>query len=92
MLKNRGFDLILAGHMHGGQFRLPNGRGLVAPKSGWGANAPVFFPKYVGGHYRCKGTDMLVSRGIGNPMIIPRIFNRPEIVVVTLRHSDEYAQ
>ncbi len=92
MLKNRGFDLILAGHMHGGQFRLPNGKGLVAPKSGWGANAPVFFPKYVGGHYRYKGTDMLVSRGIGNPMIIPRLFNRPEIVVVTLRHSDEYAQ
>jgi predicted MPP superfamily phosphohydrolase len=91
-LKDFGFDLILSGHMHGGQFRLPNGKGVVAPKSGWGSSAPMLFPKYVGGHYRYNGTEMLVSRGIGNPMIIPRLFNRPEIVVVTLKHGEEYEQ
>ena len=87
-IKNSGFDLILSGHMHGGQFRLPNGKGLVAPKSAWGANSPMLFPKYVGGYYRHKGTRMIVSRGIGNPMIIPRLFNRPEIVVINLKHGD----
>ena len=92
IVKDRGFDLVLSGHMHGGQMRLPNGKGVVSPKSSWGANSPMFFPKYFGGHYRYKSTEMLVSRGIGNPMIIPRLFNRPEIVVVTLKHSDDYEE
>ncbi|MCD8181158.1 MAG: metallophosphoesterase [Firmicutes bacterium] len=87
-LKYHGFDLILAGHMHGGQFRLPGGRGVVSPKSSWASKAPVFFPKYVGGYYKSPRTDMIVSRGVGNPMFIPRLFNRPEITVVQL-HSDE---
>lgn len=87
-LKNCNFDLILSGHMHGGQFRLPNGKGVVAPKSGWGSNSPMLFPKYVGGYYKHNKTRMIVSRGIGNPMIIPRLFNRPEIVVITLKHGD----
>ena len=91
-IKGCGFDLILSGHMHGGQIRLPDGRGVVAPKSGWGAKGPMFFPKYFGGHYRYKNTEMIVSRGIGNPMIIPRLFNRPEIVIVTLKHGDAYGE
>ncbi len=87
-LKRRGFDLILSGHMHGGQFRLPSGRGVVAPKSSWASDKmSVFFPRYVGGHYRAHGTDMLVNRGVGNPMLLPRLFNRPEITVVTLNHK-----
>lgn len=85
LLKFHGFDLILAGHMHGGQFRLPSGRGIVSPKSSWAGKTPVFFPKYVAGHYRAPRTDMIVNRGIGNPMLIPRLFNRPEITVITLR-------
>jgi hypothetical protein len=89
MLKNKGFDLILAGHMHGGQFRLPNGKGIVSPKSSWASKTPIFFPKYVGGHYRAPNTDMIVNRGLGNPMLIPRLFNRPEITVITL-NSKEY--
>lgn len=86
-LKFQGFDLILAGHMHGGQFRLPSGRGVVSPKSSWLSKAPIFFPKYVAGHYRSPHTDMIVNRGIGNPMFIPRLFNRPEITVITLNHK-----
>ncbi len=88
LLKDRGFDLILAGHMHGGQFRLPvGGRGVVAPKSSWAADKSPFFPKYFAGHYKSAKTQMIVNRGVGNPMIIPRLFNRPEITVVTLRHK-----
>lgn len=85
-IKQYHFDLVLAGHMHGGQFRLPTGQGLVAPRSSWLGQSSIIFPKYVGGHYREAGTDMIVSRGIGNPMVIPRLFNRPEITVITL-HS-----
>ena len=88
LLKNRGFDLVLSGHMHGGQIRLPNGRGICAPKSSWGSGAPMLFPKYFAGHYRYQKTDMIVNRGTGNPMIIPRIFNRPELTVVILKHKD----
>ncbi len=88
LLKKRGFDLVLSGHMHGGQVRLPNGRGICAPKSSWGSGAPMLFPKYFAGHYKYRKTDMIVNRGIGNPMIIPRIFNRPELTVVILKHKD----
>lgn len=85
ILKHRGFDLILSGHMHGGQFRLPWGPGVCAPRSSWGSNSSAFFPKYFGGLYEGHGTKMIVNRGLGNPMIIPRLFNRPEITVVTLK-------
>lgn len=91
LLKNRGFDLILAGHMHGGQFRLPGIGGLVAPKSSWTSTSSAFFPKYFGGFYHSFNTDMIVNRGLGNPMIIPRLFNRPEIVVVHL-HTSEHKE
>lgn len=88
MLKDKGFDLILSGHMHGGQFRLPWVGGVVAPKSSLASGSNMLFPKYVGGKYHGYNTDMIVNRGVGNPMILPRIFNRPEIVVITLRHSE----
>lgn len=89
LLKNHGFDLILSGHMHGGQFRFPlGGRGVISPKSSWNGSK-LFFPKYFAGHYNSQKTQMIVNRGVGNPMIIPRLFNRPEITVVTLRHSDK---
>ena len=88
-LKYHGFDLILAGHMHGGQSRLPSGQGMVSPKSSWASKAPIFFPKYVGGHYRAPRTEMIVNRGIGNPMLIPRLFNRPELTVITLNSQKE---
>ena len=87
ILKDKGIDLILSGHMHGGQFRFPNGRGICAPKSSWGSSKKMLFPKYFGGHYKHNSTDMIVNRGIGNPMIIPRLFNRPEISVIILESS-----
>lgn len=84
-LKHHGFDLILAGHMHGGQVRLPWGSGLFSPTSSMASGENMLFPKYFGGYYTYKDTQMIVNRGLGNPMIIPRIFNRPEITVITLK-------
>lgn len=73
-------DLVLTGHAHGGQFRLPFFGGLVAPGQG-------LFPKYDAGLYTMNGTNMIVSRGIGNSIIPFRVNNRPEIVMVELNMS-----
>lgn len=83
-LKAQGFDLILAGHLHGGQFRIPGIGGVLSPWSSLAENTSILFPKYFGGLYDAGETKMIVNRGIGNPMIIPRLFNRPEIGSITL--------
>ncbi|UNJ93132.1 metallophosphoesterase [Bacillus mycoides] len=70
-------DLVLSGHAHGGQVRLPFIGGLVAPNQG-------ILPKYTVGLYEQQNTSMIVSRGLGNSIIPQRVFNRPEIVVVQL--------
>ena len=72
-----GVDLVLSGHAHGGQFRLPFVGGIVAPDQG-------FFPEYTAGEYYMDGTEMIVSRGLGNSVIPVRLFNFPEIVCVEL--------
>lgn len=71
-------DLVFSGHAHGGQIRLPFVGGFVAPDQG-------LFPKYTSGSYTEGATTMFVSRGLGNSIVPQRLFNRPEIVVVTLR-------
>lgn len=71
------FDLVLSGHAHGGQIRIPFIGGLIAPNQG-------LFPKYAKGIYEKDNTKMIVSRGIGNSIIPFRINNRPELVVITL--------
>lgn len=72
-----GADLVLSGHAHGGQVRLPLIGGLIAPGQG-------LFPEYDSGLYRLGETSMIVSRGIGNSVIPLRINNRPEIVIIDL--------
>jgi hypothetical protein len=70
-----GVDLVLTGHVHGGQFRIPGVGGILAPDQG-------FFPRYDAGVFRRRRTTMVISRGLG-PSIIPvRLFNRPELVLV----------
>lgn len=69
------FDLVLTGHAHGGFVRFPFINGLIAPQQG-------FFPKYTSGFYKRNGTSMFVSRGCGGKPL--RLFNRPEIAVITL--------
>jgi hypothetical protein len=72
-----GFDLVFSGHAHGGQFRIPFVGGLVAPNQG-------LLPKYTAGKHEAGDTAMIVNRGLGNSLFPFRIFNRPEIVEVTL--------
>lgn len=76
--REAGVDLALAGHAHGGQFRFPWGGGLIAPNQG-------LFPKYTQGLYEEEGGKMIVSRGLGNSSVPIRLFNRPEVVAVTLK-------
>ena len=73
------FDLIVSGHAHGGQWRIPGlVNGLYAPSQG-------LFPRYAGGLYRLGGTSFAVSRGLARESTrVPRVFNPPEIVVVDI--------
>ena len=73
------FDLILSGHTHGGQWCIPGViNGLFAPNQG-------LFPKYAGGLYQLDDTFMIVSRGLAKESTrLPRIFNRPEIVIIDI--------
>lgn len=73
-----GFDVVFSGHAHGGQFRIPFVGGLIAPGQG-------LFPKYTSGKHKSDSTTLIVNRGLGNSVIPIRIFNRPEIVEVTLK-------
>ena len=74
------FDLVLSGHAHGGQIRVPFIGGLIAPNQG-------LFPKYTSGIYEMNNTIMIVSRGIGNSVLPFRINNRPELVVIKLKNK-----
>ena len=78
------FDLILSGHAHGGQWRLPKilDQGLYAPEQG-------IFPKYTTGMYQYGDTVHIISRGLARPMrmiFIPRIFNRPELSIIDINN------
>ncbi len=73
------FDLVLSGHAHGGQWRIPGIlNGLYAPDQG-------LFPQYAGGIYQSGDTTMVVSRGLARESTrIPRFYNRPELVIIDL--------
>jgi len=73
-LKDKDVGLIISGHAHGGQWRI-FGQGIFAPGQG-------LFPKYTSGFYDKK---MLVSRGLANNIKIPRIFNKPELIILDLK-------
>lgn len=75
---NSGYALVLSGHAHGGQWRIPLiKRGIYAPGQG-------LFPKYTSGLHMFGNTKMIISRGLGNSEFPLRLFNRPEIVVINL--------
>lgn len=71
-------DLVLSGHAHGGQFRIPFIGGFVAPDQG-------FLPEYTKGMYIKNDTRMIVSAGLGNSVVPQRLLNRPELVKITLK-------
>lgn len=74
----RKVDLVLSGHAHGGQIRLPFTDGMYAPGQG-------FFPELTAGQHTMENTRLIISRGLGNSLFPFRIFNHPELIVVTLR-------
>lgn len=76
-LKDVKVDLALAGHYHGGIIRLPKFGALYHPDDG-------IFPRYAGGEYELTYGKLIVTRGLGNNNIIPRINNRPELTVIEL--------
>lgn len=71
-------DLTFTGHAHGGQIRLPFLGGIYAPNQG-------FLPMYTSTEFIDNNSTMIVSRGLGNSIIPQRVFNRPELVLVTLK-------
>ncbi len=73
------FDLVLSGHAHGGQWRIPGIiNGLYAPNQG-------LFPKYAGGRYDFEDQTLIVSRGLSRvTTAVPRIFNRPELIIIEI--------
>jgi len=70
-------NLVLSGHAHGGQFRLPFVGGVLVPNQGW-------FPEYDAGLFAEETTTMIVSRGIGNSAFPFRFNNRPEVILIEL--------
>ena len=75
-------DLIFSGHAHGGQIRLPFVGGLYSTGQGW-------FPRLTSGVHERDGVTMVINRGLGNSTFPQRIFNRPEIVLLTLRSGEK---
>lgn len=78
------FDLVMCGHAHGGQWRIPGViNGFYAPGEG-------LFPKYAGGRYDFEDSVMIVSRGLARKyVLVPRIFNNPEVVVCDILPEKE---
>lgn len=72
-----GADLVLSGHGHGGMIRLPFIDGLISTDRS-------LFPTFTAGFYEANGHDLFVSRGLGNSGRSFRLFNRPQVAVVTL--------
>jgi hypothetical protein len=78
LYKKYPIDIVLTGHSHGGQVRIPFLiNGLYAPDQG-------YFPKYAGGYYKMKTYDMIVSRGLSLSFWLPRVFNPPEVVIINV--------
>lgn len=76
---DHGFDLMLAGHTHGGQICLPGGTVLVE-----GASIPYEFVK---GHWSHKGLSGYTSRGAGSSCVPVRFFCPPEVSFITLKRK-----
>lgn len=76
---NKGYDLVVSGHVHGGMWRIPFiGNGLFAPGQG-------LFPKYLGGEYKEKNSTMVLGRGLSKKSTgFSRLYNPPEMVFITL--------
>lgn len=72
-------DLVVSGHAHSGQWRIPFTRiGILAPQQG-------IFPRYTNGLYKLKNNFLYVTRGLAKESVkVPRIYNKPEIAIIHL--------
>ena len=77
-----GADLVVSGHGHGGMIRLPFTDGLISVER-------TLFPSYTAGFYEENGSTVFVSRGLGNSGRSFRLFNRPQIAVLTLAREPQ---
>ena len=71
-----GADLVLSGHAHGGIVRLPFTDGLFGHDE--------LLPSYTAGLYEENGSVLFATRGLGSSIPAYRLFNRPEVAVLTL--------
>ena len=77
-IAQRGIDLMLCGHTHGGQMRIPILGGVFTPCS------HKLFPKYDMGFFGIKKMNLIISAGLGTSTVPLRFCNRPEIAVIDL--------
>lgn len=73
--------------MHGGQIRIPHLGGVLAPSSALLSGKRMLFPKYSAGEVHFGDTVMIINRGIGNTLPLPRLANRPEVGIITLKST-----
>lgn len=77
-IKNYDIDLTVSGHTHGGMVKLPILGPLYAPEQGW-------FPEFGAGLYNEENGSIAVTTGLASsPSYLPRVFNRPEIMIIDL--------
>lgn len=76
-----GADLVISGHAHGGLIRLPLTDGLIGVERD-------LFPSYTAGFYEVNDSALFVSRGLGNSGRTFRLFNRPQVAVLTLERGE----
>ena len=78
-IKNYPIDLMVSGHTHGGMLKLPLLGPVYAPEQGW-------FPEYAAGFYKEENGYLAVTTGLGSsPEYMPRVFNRPEIMIIDVK-------
>jgi len=85
-MSKRGIDLMVCGHTHGGQMRIPFVGGVFTPSSF------KLFPKYDMGYFGIGKMDLIISSGLGTSSIPLRLFCRPEITVIDLQGKLPYQQ
>ncbi len=73
-------DIIFCGHSHGGIIRIPGVGGLLGTSG-------ELLPRYDAGLFESGRYVMIVSRGLGNSISVPRFANTPEIVTLTLNKT-----
>lgn len=78
MVAGKDIDLTLAGHNHGGQIKV-FGRGVLSSRSG-------LFPKYDSGVFYNR---LIVSAGCSNTIVLPRLGNPRELVLIHLKPKKE---